>query len=115
MDDPGIFCLRDVWLGLEHNQPQELKDIRVKYISEVKQDVIEKWTNREKVVINLQVLKEWHAKDWSTRTEDSLYNHWYYFFEQKGYISNPERAFSQLLEKKVNLTKGSRLRDLTYE
>ena len=46
MDDPGIFCLRDVWLGLQQNQPKELRDIRVKYISEVKQDVIEKWTNQ---------------------------------------------------------------------
>ena len=102
MDDPGIFCLRDVWLGLQQNQPRELRDIRVKYISEVKQDVIEKWTNREKVVMNLRVLKDWHVKDWNTRTEESLYKHWRKYFDEKGFTSRAERVFSQLLSSKVS-------------
>ena len=57
-DEPGIFILRDYWLSLEKNQPNEMKVLYYKYLDEIEKDVIEKWTNRERAFIDLRLLKE---------------------------------------------------------
>ena len=72
MEDPGIFCLRDVWLGLEKNWPKELKDLHTKYLDEISENVKSKWQNREKVELNVRVLKEWFVSDWQNLDPESL-------------------------------------------
>ena len=57
-DEPGIFILRDFWLSLEKNQPNEMKVLYYKYLDEIERDVVEKWTNRERTFIDLRLLKE---------------------------------------------------------
>ena len=72
-------------------------------MAEVERDVIEKWETREKAMIDLRVLKEWHTNDWDIRTDDSLANEWIKFSNEKGFIKEPGNVFVQLLNSGISM------------
>ena len=97
-DEPGLFILRDYWMSLEKNQPQEMKFIYHKYLDEMERDVREKWINRERAFIDLRILKDWQLKNWQTRTTESLYDELLKRFQEKKFISGESNMFAQLLK-----------------
>ena len=97
-DEPGLFILRDYWMSLEKNPPQEMKFIYHKYLDEMERDVREKWINRERAFIDLRILKDWQLKNWQTRTTESLYDELLKRFQEKKFISGNSNMFAQLLK-----------------
>lgn len=103
-DEPGLFILRDFWLSLEKNQPQEMKIIYYKYLDEIEKDVKEKWTNRERAFIDLRILKDWQLRNWQTRTNDSLYGDLVQKFQEKKFLTGESKMFAQLLKNEERFT-----------
>ena len=99
--------LRDVWLGLEKNQPAELREIYNNYIKEIEADVIEKWESRDKAYMDLRILKDWYVKDWESLTSESLAIKFIKKLEGKEYLTEPGNMFSQLLTSNVSLYRKS--------
>ena len=103
IEEKGIFLLRDIFLGMEKNQPAELRDIYNNYLKEIEADVIEKWENRDKAYIDLRVLKDWNVKNWKSLTQESLAIKLIKNLESKGFIDEPGNMFLQLLTSNVSL------------
>ena len=97
-DEPGLFILRDYWLSLEKNQPLEMKILYYRYLDEMERDVREKWANRERAFIDLRLLKDWHIKNWQTRTTDSLYAELLQKFHDKKFLNGDQHMFEQVLK-----------------
>ena len=96
MEEPGIFILRDIWLGMEKNQPDEIKQLYQRYLEEIKNDVERKWANRERTIVDLRLLKSWYIKNWHTRTAESLNSELVQKFVEMGFIEDGFGTFSQM-------------------
>lgn len=93
----GIFILRDFWLEMEKNRPQELQDLYEAYLLEVEAHIQEKWDNRERDLIDMKVLKPWFMDDWKTRTTESAAEFYRKTFSERGYFNGETHMFTQLL------------------
>ena len=108
MDTPdylhGVAILRDFWLGMEKNRPKELQEIYKKHLEEVEESIRDIWDNRDKILIDLKIIKSWHIKNWKTRTNESISKIMLHQFKDMGFISNESHIFSQLLVEDVSIT-----------
>ena len=53
----GIAIFRDFFLSIEKNRPKELQDIYKKHLEEVEESIKDIWDNREKILIDLKIIK----------------------------------------------------------
>ena len=98
----GIYILRDFWLQMPKNRPEELQEIYEKYLEEVKTHLQEKWENRERDLIDMKVLKPWYLDDWKNRTVESTADFFKRKFSERNYFNGASHVFTQLLsEQKV--------------
>ena len=87
---------------MEKNRPKEMQDIYEKHLEEVEESIKDIWENREKLLIDLKIIKKWHVKDWKTRTNDSIAKSLLQQFKNMGFLSNEAHIFSQLLIEDVS-------------
>ena len=79
-----------------------MKTIHNKYLGEIKDDIDGKWVNRERLVIDLRVLKNWHIEEWEKMNNQSLYNEIIKKFIENGFIEADCQLYTQLLNSKVS-------------
>ena len=84
MDDSGIAVFKDLFFSMVKNQPEEMKRIRRLYLKEIEADIEAKWTNRERVLMDLKLFKNWYNPKWEEMTEDDLFRHFMDYFLRKG-------------------------------
>lgn len=99
----GVAILRDFWLNFEKNRPKELQEIYKKHLEEVEESIRDIWDNRDKILIDLKIIKSWHVRNWKTRTNESLSKIMMHQFKDLGFYSNEAHVFSQLLIEDVSL------------
>ena len=98
----GIYILRDFWLEMDKNRPEELQNLYEDYLKEVEAHLKEKWDNRERDLIDMKVLKPWFLHDWKDRTTESAAEFFKTTFANRGYFNGDSHIFTQLLsEQKV--------------
>ena len=54
------------------------------YIAEVSNHIQERWENREKILMDLRILKKWLPEKWDEMTEEALYEHFMEYFSRSG-------------------------------
>ena len=96
------LALRDFLLKQDRNKPQEIIDLREKFIGEVQNDLDFIWVNRKKLVMNINVLAKWYPENWQDMSLLQLYGHFnMYFCREMKYVRENGKYFEQLLSSKV--------------
>ena len=86
----------------DKNKPKEILDIRNKFIGEVQADLDFIWTNRKKLVMEIDVLASWFPENWENMTEVQLYAHFNkHFCYEMRFVKEMGNYFEQLLTSKV--------------
>ena len=88
---------------MEKNRPKELQEIYKKHLEEVEESIRDIWENRDRILIDLKIIKSWHIKDWKTRTNESIAKIMMHQYKDLGFISNESHIFSQLLIEDVSI------------
>ena len=99
----GVAILRDFWLGIERNRPRELQELYKKHLQEVEDSIKEVWDNRDKILIDLKIVKSWFVRDWKERTNESLSNIMMHQYKDLGYVNGEGHTFTQLLVEDVSI------------
>ena len=66
-------------------------------MDEVEESIKEVWLNRDKLLIDLKVVKSWHIRNWKERTDESIAKIMMHQFKDLGFLSGDAHVFSQLL------------------
>ena len=66
-------------------------------MDEVEESIKEVWLNRDKLLIDLKVVKSWHIRNWKERTDESIAKILMHQFKDLNFVSGDSHVFSQLL------------------
>ena len=88
-------------MSFDKNKPQELKDLYDCYLNEIRRDLMEQWANREKILMDIKILKPWYPQGWQTATNESITNRALAYFNKEMMINGVHHVFAQLLTAKV--------------
>ena len=87
MGEPGIYILKDMYLSMQKNQPVEMQRIRKLYLKEIENDIEFKWSNRERLLMDLKLFKAWYPEEWKGMSEDDLFRHFMDYFRRNRFQS----------------------------
>ena len=73
------------------------KEIYRKHLDEVEESIKEVWLNREKLLIDVRMVKSWHIRNWKERTDESIAKILMHQFKDMNFINGDSHTFSQLL------------------
>ena len=86
---------------MDRNKPSELRDIYTFYIQEIAEDMRTNWENREVILMDLKLLKEWYPKGWQFASQKTLAEGITRLFKKKKFFRNASNMFSQILAEEV--------------
>ena len=69
----------------------------MKHLDEVEESIKEVWLNRDKLLIDVRVVKSWFIRNWKERTDESVAKILMHQFKDMNFISGESHIFSQLL------------------
>ena len=62
-----------------------MQRIRKLYLKEIENDIEFKWSNRERLLMDLKLFKAWHPEEWKGMSEDDLFRHFMDYFRRDGF------------------------------